>query len=414
MALKKKNFTKEFENDDSKGLIFYVFCIWTFVLLCRPQDIFPILAEIRPALLSGVLTLAIVFLRFREIRGPSFSHERQVILYTALFFVMVFGIPFSLYRKLSFMTVFAEYINVILFFYIFFKVINSIRKLKKILLLMCLGNGLYLLFSLIVGSYYYNRLYFGKMFDPNDLAFFALSFLPLNLIFLGRENHFLAKFGCLACFGICVLIIILTGSRGGNIAFGFVLCVLMVMKSSTIGKKFKVSLILVCIIFMINLPANIDRVLTIFSTEEDYNITEETGRIAIWKSGWSIFLNYPLTGVGVGCFGEALGKERELKGLETTGWQAAHNMVVQIGVETGIFGLFLFLFLSYNVFRIFLNVRRSSISTNLVQVSEMGILGFLGLFISGMFLSQAYSLYWAFYVVISASVNQLLAVEAEV
>ena len=47
------------ENKENK-FMFLVFCIWTFVLLCRPQDLFPILMPLRPALVTGVLTLAAV------------------------------------------------------------------------------------------------------------------------------------------------------------------------------------------------------------------------------------------------------------------------------------------------------------------------------------------------------------------
>jgi len=41
----------------------------------------------------------------------------------------------------------------------------------------------------------------------------------------------------------------------------------------------------------------------------------------------------------------------------------------------------------------------------------MGMLGFTGLFISGLFLSQAYSPYYGFYIAISAVVNQLIVKE---
>ncbi len=41
----------------------------------------------------------------------------------------------------------------------------------------------------------------------------------------------------------------------------------------------------------------------------------------------------------------------------------------------------------------------------------MGLLGFVGMFTAAMFLSQAYSLYWVFYVAFSAVANQLFAQE---
>jgi hypothetical protein len=84
---------------------------------------------------------------------------------------------------------------------------------------------------------------------------------------------------------------------------------------------------------------------------------------------------------------------------------------VQIGAETGVAGLTLFLLLSLNVFVIFNRLKKHAVSDKLIKIGEMGFVGFAGMFTSAMFLSQAYSLYWAFYVIISAVANQLLVKE---
>lgn len=142
---------------------------------------------------------------------------------------------------------------------------------------------------------------------------------------------------------------------------------------------------------------------------EDYNVQDEEGRLAIWSTGLKVMLTNPITGVGVGCFGEAIGREREARGAESRVWQTAHNSAVQIGTETGVIGFILFLLLSFNVLRIINRGTEIVVSKDLVRLCEMGFAGFLGLFISGMFLSQAYSIYWAFYVAFSAVVSQLLS-----
>jgi len=84
-------------------------------------------------------------------------------------------------------------------------------------------------------------------------------------------------------------------------------------------------------------------------------------------------------------------------------------MVVQIGTETGVIGMTLFLLMSLNVMRILRRVKRGRCPEKLDRIAEMGLAGFVGLFVSGMFLSQAYSFYWAFYVVFSAVVSHLAA-----
>jgi O-antigen ligase len=299
-------------------------------------------------------------------------------------------------------------VNVIIFFYIFYKLVDSVARLKKILLVSCLGNGLYSAFAVVTGSLGSGRLAFGGMFDPNDLAFFALAFLPLNLLFISRDNSLRVRLACMTSLGFGILLILLTGSRAGLLAFGLAAAILLLSKTCTVGGSQKVILVSMCIVFASISQVNVNRYKTLFNVENDYNVVSETGRLAIWDIGLRAFLTHPLTGVGVNCFNEAVGRDRQARGLEIQSWQTAHNSIVQIGTETGIFGLVLFLLMSLNVWRIYRRIRRSGEDDELVKIAEMGAVAFTGLFVSGMFLSQAYSFYWAFHVALSAVVNQLL------
>jgi O-antigen ligase len=391
-----------------QDLVFVIFCLWTIVLLCRPQDIFPVLSPLRPALVMGILTLGAVLMHARAISGPPFPRERQVQYYAVLLIIMVFGIPFSLYSRLSFMIIFTEYINVIFFFFIFYRLIDSEKKLSTLLFLCCLGNGLYSAFSVITGNFADGRLSFGGMFDPNDLAFFASAFLPLNLLFISRDNSIWVRSACLACFGFGVLLIFLTGSRGGLLALGVAGILLLLGKSRTINSPMKVCVVAMTLAIISFSPINADRFLTLFSISEDYNVQEESGRLAIWGIGVRAMLANPVTGVGVGCFSNAVGQDRVDRWADILAWQTAHNSAIQIGTETGLIGLLMFLLISLNVVRIFYRAKKIAVSDGLVRIGEMGFVGFVGMFVSAMFLSQAYSLYWAFYVVFSAVVNQFL------
>ena len=392
--------------------VFIMFCLWTFVVLCRPQDIIPTLKPLRPALVTGIMTLWVVALHIRELQCPLFFQERQVKYYTTLLLIMIIGIPTSLYARQSFMIIFTEYINVIIFFYIFYKVVDSVEKLSTVLLLGCLGNGLYSAFSLTKGSLDTGRLSFGTMFDPNDLAYFALGFLPLNLLFISRDNPLWCRLACLVSFGIGSLLILLTGSRGGLLGFVLAAALLVFLKTKTIGFSLKAFFVVLCLAIISFSSINTERFMTLSSIEDDYNVQSETGRLSIWKFGVKTMLENPLTGVGVGCFPKAVGLDRQARGADTLKWQAPHSSLVQIGTETGIFGFFFFSLMSFNVIRMFRKIIRFSLNKKLVKISEMGLAGFAGLFVSGLFLSQAYSFYWALYIAMSASVSQMLARES--
>jgi O-antigen ligase len=385
-----------------------------FIFLCRPQDLFPALAALRPALLMSVLMMTMVFFRFRELSQeyPLFG-EGQVKLYTALVALMVAGIPTSIYPGRSFEALFTNYITAIIFFFIFLKVVDTVEKISRVLLIGCLGNGLYSAFALRAEDFSYGRLWFGGNFDPNDLSFFALSFMPLNLVFIRRGNPLWIRLACLSSFGVSLLLILLTGSRGGLVALAGVAVLLLLTKSHVLKTGMKIFLVLIGVAVIAQAPVNWERYKTILDIEQDYNINDETGRMAIWKIGMRAMIENPITGTGVETFYMAVGRDRERRNLESQAWQAAHNMAVQIGTETGVIGLGLFLLMSLNVFRIFGKARTISSNEDLIRISEMGRAGFLGLFISGMFLSQAYSLYWVFYVVLSATINRLVAGKAK-
>jgi O-antigen ligase len=244
------------------------------------------------------------------------------------------------------------------------------------------------------------------MFDPNDLAYFSLVFMPLNLIFVGRNNSFLIRVVCLCSFVTCVMVVLLSGSRGGFLAMALVFLILLFSKNS-MRLLLKIFIVVASFVVLTTAPINIDRFSTILSIEEDYNVQSESGRLAIWGIGIRTMFANPLTGVGIKNFNAAVGLDREARGAEILAWQSPHNSLVQIGAETGLVGLFLYLLVSLNVLRIFCKVKRLSKQKDIKLFVEMGIVGFVGMFTSAFFLTQAYSIYWVFYVVISAVVNRL-------
>jgi O-antigen ligase len=183
-------------------------------------------------------------------------------------------------------------------------------------------------------------------------------------------------------------------------------------KTHTLKPSTKALLLLVFGLFVVFNVSHVDfsRYQGITRIQEDYNLQDETGRLNIWKIGIRTMLTNPLTGVGVSSFGEAVGRDRGSRGLAIARWQAPHNMFIQVAAETGVIGLFLYVLMSLNVFKIFGRVIKSG-SPDIVRISEMGRIGFVGLLVSGFFLSQAYSIYWPFYLAVSSVVSRLYASE---
>lgn len=407
--VEKSNSLRSRSAGEKSAVTFFLFCLWTIVNLCRPQDIVPALAPVRPALTMGVLTLLFAFLSIKS-KSLIVLKEKQVRYFFLLVLVMIIGIPFSLHRGFSFEAVFFEYTMIVAYFIVFVLIVDSVDRLYKVLFLACFGSGIYTAFSVLTGTLQNSRLTFGSMFDPNDLSFFALCFIPLNLIFISKENRLLVRFLCLIGFCLGIALIFLSGSRGGALGLATGASAMLFRETVSVGRRFKIVAVIGGVLMLSMSSINTDR-LTTFDTEQDYNVTGEEGRLSLWKFGIIEMLENPLTGVGVDRFPDAIGYHRQRLGSDSQRWQSAHNSVIQIGSETGVFGLVLFLMLSWNAIKIFARTSREATSVRLKKIGEMGLAGFLGMFTAAFFLSQAYSMYWAFYIMFSTVVIRLLLSE---
>lgn len=384
-------------------VLFSVFCLWSFVLIGRPQDILRFLVPLRLALSFCILTMVMFLATNAALLNKIDFSNRQLKRFCFLFAVMIFSIPFAYYRRRAFMFVFTEYISNVIFFFLFFMLVDSVKRIKTVLFICCLATTVYSLFAMHTGSLIHDRLRVGQMFDPNDLAFFIISFLPFNFLFMNSNEPILKRVIVVLNCLISLVVILMTGSRGGLLALGMAVLFLLFRKTKTIPRTYKV-LFLVFLVGGIFAKRNVidfSRYATLLDPGQDYNVTGEFGRKEIWEKGLQLMLTHPLTGVGAACFGQALGEVRGKEGLLPR-WQTAHNSWVLIGTETGIIGFILFGVLNFAAFRTFLSVSRKPGSDELMRIGEMAVIGFVGHFTAAMFLSQAYSVYWVFYIVLSA------------
>jgi O-antigen ligase len=392
------------------GNLFTLFCLWTFVQICRPQDIFVFLNLFRPALVLLIILCFYCFIHKPFANQNTLYNDIQVKQYVGLFLVMLNSIIFSYYRRLSFDFVF-YYAQVVFFFFLFITLVNDLKKTDRVLLLCCCGIGLYSIYYLVKGVTIENRVSFGEMYDPNDIAYVVVSFVMLNFYFLGRGRSKLVEGILIVNIAAGFLLILSSGSRGGFIAAVISSILLMFSKKKIISGGLKALLIFSLIIYASTTKQDFSRYKTILSVKDDYNVTAEEGRVQIWQTGLKVMLFRPLTGVGVGCFPEAIGRERVARGAETYKWQTAHNSIVQIGTETGVIGFVLYALLSFRTLRIFNKVRISANDENLLKLAELAFIGFTGNIVAAMFLSQAYSIIWVFYIALSVVLSRLPEME---
>jgi (heptosyl)LPS beta-1,4-glucosyltransferase len=207
-----------------------------------------------------------------------------------------------------------------------------------------------------------------------------------------------------------VVLTLYTASRGGLLGLTTLLLLFLGLRVSKVRASFKaVLLVLLVLAAAANLDKlNIDRYMTLGSLESDYNF-EEGGRADIWARGFRLFLEDPLTGVGVGGFGAAIGEQRRVEGNLPV-WQAAHSSYILVLTETGIVGAVTFLLLIATSLATFNRLRRTTFRESDQELSVFSgllLVSFVAQLVAALFLSQAYSMFFTLAFAMSAVLNRL-------
>lgn len=178
--------------------------------------------------------------------------------------------------------------------------------------------------------------------NPNDLALNLASFLPLALMFVRRPGP---PFRRLLGAGISVLmltVVVLTKSRGGLLGtVAMLVTFLLVSRSLTPGML--IALVVSGMLVLPALPESFwSRMASITDAELDPTGSREE-RKQLLETAWQVFLDHPLTGVGM----------EQFQNLEVAGvrrWRETHNALLQVASELGLLGAAVFVFLIFRTF----------------------------------------------------------------
>jgi putative inorganic carbon (hco3(-)) transporter len=373
-----------------------------FILLSflRPSDLIPSLEGLPLAKVVGGATLLAIIIKYIQRKNYIFNY-RQTYLLAAFTGVLFISIPLSVWAGES-STVALDFVKMILFYLIFINVCRDL-KMFRIMTLIALVCAIILCISTI-------QLYFtdveragatigAKLFgDANDAALLFVSILPFSGLWISSKKFRFGKLFYGLSIAILVAGVILTQSRGGFLGLLVVLFVLYFRGKNKI--KAIVSLAVIALIIQFFLPSKIgERYSTIGTYQED---ASAMGRITAWKAGLKMMAARPLTGVGVGCFSVAYGTQFGSGGR----WMAPHNTFIQVGAETGLIGLTIFILLlttSIAQLRRIKSPDPDHEEDEIFKIRDMIIASILGFIMCAFFLTQA--LNFMLYYLIAASVS---------
>jgi O-antigen ligase len=400
------------------AMSFRLFLLCSFVLLGRPQDVLPFLQPLRPALVLIVLAVAAMVFGARRQELSAALSTSESKRYLLFFLIMIVGIPFAYHRRVAFEGVFEGYVANMLFFVLLVFQVTSLQRLKSLVWVICLCTLMYSVFGGLLQTEYVGggRLQLaGQMFDPNDTAFLLVSLFPLSLYVVRFEKGLLKRLVAVGAVFGAIAIILQTGSRGGIIGFGAVLLILLLTKAGAIGKSYKwlIVAMLVSTLLFYGDTIDVERYLTLTDLSSDYNVSSKGGRLDLWEAAIDLSIANPVTGVGVNCYPWAHFLSRTATGESYLVFHTVHNSYLLISAETGLIGFGIFMFIIVRSLFTFIRVSRIHVQPEAREASEIRalggvmLIGFGGLLVTGLFLSQGYSIFFTLYFALAAAIGRL-------
>lgn len=356
--------------------------IMPLFMLGRVQEAFPALWPLRLVLVTSLLLLITVLFNggLAKARLTLFWKSRTFRWFVAMLGIMFLSVFTSIYKSKSlfFLIDFCEFFGIILLAF------NCQINRKEDLKFSLMGTALALFVMAIIC--YVSPRYVGEgqvaanlSYDPNDTALFFVMMLALILPAMNYVPRFYKWCLCtLAVMGGGV--IILTQSRGGLIACIVTLAFWGLSRGVKGLFRFFVVAGLGLALVIATVPGEkLARFSTLFNLEEDYNVTAKHGRLDVWKNGLKLLQDNWLTGTGVVTFAVAEGRINE-----GGKWSSAHNSFLQVAVELGMPGFFIFMGMLFSAYRM---AKPRNNEDWLGRGIRLSLISFL---VGGMFLSWGY------------------------
>jgi putative inorganic carbon (hco3(-)) transporter len=362
-----------------------------------------------------VIYTARVWQKLVPVRVRSLPIAKPAIAFLVLSMLSVF---FSIYKSNTLTTIEGSVI-VLMAFVTLIKITQSMRDVETMLLAL-VGCAISLTIGVLV-NYAGGRAHINDNFDPNDIAYVLDTLLPIVIAYgvaHSRRRKWLA-------YGLAltmILVILLTGSRGGAIGLGVVALFLFAYplnfsKTGELrgialgGTVVKLTLLVVLgVVVWGKLPGDTrDRLETLMDLQHDYNADPHSNasRTVLWRRDIELTLQRPI--------GYGAGSAPAVDGRLAGGWyRTAHNSFVQAFVELGVLGLVLFVSVYVRTWRELGRIagrgRQKSAdraTTKAALYARALRIGLLGNAVAGFFLSQAYSSCLFMTVAICATVVRL-------
>ncbi|MEP1216130.1 MAG: O-antigen ligase family protein [Marinobacter sp.] len=371
----------------SESFAFWMICMYLFFEYVRPQSIYPIIDFLPWTQLSIIGALLGCFAD-RTVRWVSSSVNVLLILFLI---TILLSSAFAYFPSVSF----GKLENYYLWVIIYFLIINIVNTRKRFFIFLCIFLVASFKISLSLAISWAMRGFSfttwglsgppGFFQNSGELAIQMLVFWPIAWAFAHSLKPHITKtwYWLLMLMPITAIMVILgASSRGAQLAL---IVQLVVMNYRTVFKpKVLISCGIALVLLWTFLPEEQkDR----FRTMGEDRTSQQ--RILYWENGLEMIKEHPVLGVGyfnfVPYFSRYYADDILLHRAELP-----HNIIIQVGTDTGVIGLAIFLALLLIAFRKAQRFRAVGCENNQKLIGACANLSLIGFFVAGQFVTVTY------------------------
>ena len=357
------------------GIIFPLLLLFLISVFTGAPEMIPIVRNVRPVMMIGILGLLGVFVTGKFARVISSPIGKILTLFTVWF---ILCIPLAVWRGGALNT-FTDYWSKSYMAYILVAgLVSTVEESKKVFHTIGYSVGVLAILALARHSYTMDgRLYLagGRYGNSNDLAWTLLVGL-IFLAYLYMQGNPLRKVMA-ATLAIPVLMALQkTGSRALMVG-AVVLFIYAFIKSSGADKaKLLVVAPIIMVIMIVTMPKELlERYSTLFGhhvTQLSESQIDAAGssevRLQLLKDSIYLTFTHPLYGVGPGDF-QVAQNDMAIKRGEAYGlWHVTHNSYTEISSEMGLPGVIIYWVFLFQCWRVLSGIMRRKYVTKDVRV----------------------------------------------
>lgn len=346
-------------SQDGSQVAFVALVSFTVILLLSPQAWFPVLKTVRIAFLAAGLAIVAHVVERTIHRRPVTPLSPEIGIVLALVGWTLLTIPLSYWPGGSVQLLLDKYLKAVTFFWLLGTVITTTSRLRILawaLVLCSIPLAATGIKNYIVGEVLSTRVpglvrIYGYMggsgltANPNDLALMLNLIIPITGALLLSTRGAMRGVAAGALL-LSITAVVITFSRAGFLTLVtiFVMFLAVLVRRRSTGAAAGLLVAALCVLPM--LPSGyVDRLNTITDIEADRTGSAK-GRWRDFKLAVEVVAHNPIIGVGIGQDLIAMNEER---GRDT--WRRVHNAYLQYGVDLGVPGMLLFIWLHVMCFK---------------------------------------------------------------